>query len=169
MLLKIKKQLELMWERGGFIITLILLIALGLSLNRPKAPLEEPAKAPSLLEVNASDFIDLVKDKPQTLFGWQELEKTKTWRYSPAVTYNLEEGKEILSPKAGTITAMGEKIIIDHGDGYQSQIWPIRAYYFEGNIQQGEIIGKAYSQALNWSLTYYGTPVDPLTRGNKQP
>jgi len=158
-----------MWERGGFIITLILLIALGLSLNRPVTPFEEPTEAPSIKEVNSKGYIDPVTDNPQTLFGWQELEKTKTWRYSPAVIYKLEEGKEILAPDTGTITAVGEKIIIDHGGGYQSQIWPARADYFEGTIQQGEVIGNTYSHELNWSLTYYGTLVDPLTRVNKQP
>lgn len=164
-----------MWNRGGILIALILLIALGLALTKPPLSNEVDEQLPLTAEETQVKvetepiYIFPVNQAPKSGFGWQESKNTKTWRYSSAISYNLAEGREIVAPENGIISALGEKVVIDHGLGYQSELWPIRAYYYQGTIEKGETIGVAYSQELNWRLTYFGEPIDPLTRLIEEP
>lgn len=163
MFLKIRRQLTLMWNRGGLVITLTLLILLAMSLDKPRVPLGETSIEPSKETQNESIPGYMLGDSvPANSFGWTESQKTATWRYSSSLLYKLDEGKEIASPEAGAVTAYGEKIIIDHGQGYKSEIWPIRAYQYNGTVKKGESIGVLCGQEINWKMTHYGEPVDPL-------
>lgn len=167
---KMKKQLEVMWNRGGWILTLLLLFLWALSLSQRPISDNEQVEAPSITYPRLSTiYTTPVNNSLKTSFGWQESAKTKTWRYSPALVYSIEEGKEIASPGDGVLLAEGEKIIIEHGAGYKSEIWPVRAYRFEGAVQKGESIGESYSNELHWQLSYYNEPIDPNTRVITEP
>ncbi len=169
MLTKVKEKLMLMWERSGLALMLLLILALALTLNRKPVTPEEPTKAPSISQTAQTGYELPLGYQPTTNFGWQESLKTKTWRYSPSLAFNVDEGQEIKAPSDGRIIAEGEKIFIEHGTGYRSEIWPVRAYFYEGEIAKGESIGQAYNKEVYWKLTYYNEPIDPLSRVRTEP
>ena len=117
--------------------------------------------APLTQEVGDAVYV-LASSVPKNSFGWTEFPSTSTWRFSSSLTYQLEPGTEVAAPQAGDVSAFGEKITIDHGQGYRSEIWPIRAYLYSGSVEKGEPIGAAYGTEINWKMTHYGEPVDPL-------
>lgn len=162
MLLKVRRQLMLMWNRGGLVITFILLILLAIALDKPQVPVENAPLGDALTQEVGDAVYVLASSVPKNSFGWTEFPSTSTWRFSSSLTYQLEPGTEVAAPQAGDVSAFGEKITIDHGQGYRSEIWPIRAYLYSGSVEKGEPIGAAYGTEINWKMTHYGEPVDPL-------
>lgn len=141
MLLKVRRQLMLMWNRGGLVITFILLILLAIALDKPQVPVEDAPLGDALTQEVGDAVYVLASSVPKNSFGWTEFPSTSTWRFSSSLTYQLEPGTEVAAPQAGDVSAFGEKSPSTTGRDTGAKSGPLEHTCILGVLRKASLSG----------------------------
>lgn len=108
----------------------------------------------------------------EVLLGYNQpyySEQYDDYRFNAGILFETEDSSPVTAALAGKVTTVeldqnqGFTIIIDHGQGYQTQYQGLNTVQVAVNqqIDQGDILGANQNQ-LQFTVTHHGIPIDPL-------